>query len=173
MAAAQFEALEASEVDAVRRWRFDELVRAGYEDEDALELAFHLDVDLHVATNLVRRGCPSSTAVRIALYARPVNRFCAAFPERELEQARWESRSRVRLTAWKTGRSLTPTTTALRSAQPAASRWVSPSARTGQRDTSASNAASGGRHCGGISALGTDCRPPNICGVGIWRAIIR
>ena len=67
MAAAQFEALEASEVDVVRRWRFDELVRAGYEEEDALELAFHLDVDLHVATNLVRRGCPSSTAVRIAL----------------------------------------------------------------------------------------------------------
>ena len=61
MAAAQFEALEASEVDVVRRWRFDELVRVGYGEEDALELAFHLDVDLHVATNLVRRGCPSST----------------------------------------------------------------------------------------------------------------
>lgn len=67
MTAAQFEALEVSEVDVVRRWRFDELVRAGYEDEDALELAFYLDVDLHVAANLVRRGCPSSTAVRIAL----------------------------------------------------------------------------------------------------------
>ena len=67
MAAAQFEVLEASEVDAVRRWRFDELVRAGYEDDDAMELAFNLDVDLHLATNLVRRGCPSSTAVRIAL----------------------------------------------------------------------------------------------------------
>jgi hypothetical protein len=58
---------QASEEDAVRRWRFDELVRAGYEDEDAMELAFHLDVDLHLATNLLRRGCPSSTAVRIAL----------------------------------------------------------------------------------------------------------
>jgi hypothetical protein len=67
MAAAQFEALEVSEVDAIRGWRFDELVRAGYDDEDAIELAFHLDVDLHLATNLVRRGCPSSTAVRIAL----------------------------------------------------------------------------------------------------------
>ena len=67
MAAAQFEALDVSEVDVVRRWRFDELVRAGYNDEDALELAFHLDVDLHLATNLVRRGCPSRTAVRIAL----------------------------------------------------------------------------------------------------------
>jgi hypothetical protein len=67
MAAAQFEAFEASEVDVVRRWRFDELVRAGYEDEDAMELAFELDVDLHFATSLVRKGCPSSTAVRIAL----------------------------------------------------------------------------------------------------------
>ena len=67
MAAAPFEPLEVSEVDVVRRWRFDELVRAGYDDEDAIELAFHLDVDLHLATNLVRPGCPSSTAVRIAL----------------------------------------------------------------------------------------------------------
>lgn len=67
MAAAEVKALEASEVDAVRRWRFEELVRAGYEDEDAIELAFHLDVDLHLATSLVRRGCPSGTAVRIAL----------------------------------------------------------------------------------------------------------
>jgi hypothetical protein len=67
MSAAQFEAPGVSEADVVRRWRFDELVRAGYEDEDAIELAFHLDVDLHLATNLVRRGCPSSTAVRIAL----------------------------------------------------------------------------------------------------------
>jgi hypothetical protein len=67
MTAAQFEALDVSEMDVVRRWRFDELVRAGYEDEDAIELAFHLDVDLHLATNLLRRGCPSGTAVRIAL----------------------------------------------------------------------------------------------------------
>ena len=67
MTAAQLEELEASEVDVVRRWRFDQLVRAGYQDEDAIELAFHLDVDLHLLTNLVRRGCPSGTAVRIAL----------------------------------------------------------------------------------------------------------
>ncbi len=67
MATAQFETLEASESDVVRLWRFDELIRAGYEDDDAIELAFHLDVDLHLATSLVRRGCPSSTAVRIML----------------------------------------------------------------------------------------------------------
>ncbi len=51
----------------VRLWRFEELIRAGYEDEDAIELAFHLDVDLHHATSLVRRGCPSGTAARIML----------------------------------------------------------------------------------------------------------
>lgn len=67
MTAAQFETLETSEADVVRLWRFEELVRAGYDDEDAVELAFHLDVDLHFATNLVRRGCPSSTAVQIML----------------------------------------------------------------------------------------------------------
>ena len=67
MTAAQLEELEASEVDAVRRWRFDQLVRAGYEVEDAIELAFHVDIDLHLLTSLVRKGCPSSTAVRIAL----------------------------------------------------------------------------------------------------------
>ena len=67
MAAAQSKVVEASEVDVVRRWRFDELIRAGYDDEDALELALHLDVDLHLAISLVRRGCPSTQLVLIAL----------------------------------------------------------------------------------------------------------
>jgi len=59
--------IEASEDDVVRRWRFDQLVRAGYEDDDAIELAFYLDIDLHLLTSLVRRGGPSKTAVRIVL----------------------------------------------------------------------------------------------------------
>lgn len=67
MTAIELEAFELAEIDAVRRWRFDELLRAGYDDDDATELAFHTDIDLHWATSLVRRGCPSSTAVRIAL----------------------------------------------------------------------------------------------------------
>jgi hypothetical protein len=70
MTAAELKALETvnvPEIDAVRRWRFDELVRAGYDEEDATELAFYLDVDLHFATSLVLRGCPSRTAARIAL----------------------------------------------------------------------------------------------------------
>jgi hypothetical protein len=66
MGAAEIEAWEDDDIDAVRRWRFDELLRAGYEDGDAMELAFHLDIDLHYATDLVRRGCPSSLAVQIA-----------------------------------------------------------------------------------------------------------
>lgn len=67
MTAAQSETFSESEAYVVRLWRFEELVRAGYEDEDAIELAFHLDIDLHAARDLVRRGCPSSTAVRILL----------------------------------------------------------------------------------------------------------
>jgi hypothetical protein len=54
-------------LDDVRRWRFSELLRAGYDDVDAIELAYHTEIDLHWAADLVRKGCPSATAVRIAL----------------------------------------------------------------------------------------------------------
>ena len=67
MAAVEIEHRELPDIEVVRRWRFTELVRAGYDDEDAIELAFHTEVDLHWAADLVRRGCPSATAVRIAL----------------------------------------------------------------------------------------------------------
>jgi hypothetical protein len=66
MAAAQLEHHE-SETDLVRRWRFDELLRAGYDIADAAELALRTEIDLHWAVSLVRRGCPSATARRIAL----------------------------------------------------------------------------------------------------------
>jgi hypothetical protein len=48
--------------EGFRCWRFEQLLRAGYEEEDATEIAFHLDIDLHYAIELVRRGCPSATA---------------------------------------------------------------------------------------------------------------
>jgi hypothetical protein len=67
MAAAARDEVELPEADLVRHWRFDELVRAGYNIADAVELAFHTEIDLHWAASLVRRGCPSATAVRIAL----------------------------------------------------------------------------------------------------------
>ena len=70
MTAAQLATLatdRAGEDECVRCWRMDELIRAGYEVVDATEIAFHLDVDLHDAAALVRRGCPSALAVQIVL----------------------------------------------------------------------------------------------------------
>jgi len=46
-------------------WRFDELCRAGYGQREALELADRPDVDLHLAVELMRRGCSTETALRI------------------------------------------------------------------------------------------------------------
>lgn len=67
MAAASLEQGERAELESVQRWRFEELVRAGYAKPDAMELALHTEVDLHWAASLVERGCPSATALRIAV----------------------------------------------------------------------------------------------------------
>jgi hypothetical protein len=67
MTAAQFEAIDETEAEMILRWRFDELVRAGYDVGTALVLASHVEIDLHYATELVRRGCQADTAVRILL----------------------------------------------------------------------------------------------------------
>lgn len=57
----------APAVDAVRRWRFTQLIRAGYSPSDALTLSRRDDVDLHRATQLLAEGCPPETALRILL----------------------------------------------------------------------------------------------------------
>jgi hypothetical protein len=67
MTAAQFELIDDTEAEAILRWRFDELVRAGYDVGSALMLASHVEVDLHGASELLRRGCPHETALRILL----------------------------------------------------------------------------------------------------------
>ena len=67
MTAAQFELLGEVEAEEVLRWRFDELVRAGYEAGEAMVVASHVEIDLHDAVDLVRRGCPTETALRILL----------------------------------------------------------------------------------------------------------
>lgn len=67
MTAAQFEVLDEIQAEGVLRWRFDELTRAGYEAEAALLVASHVDVDLHLAVDIVRSGCPVETALRILL----------------------------------------------------------------------------------------------------------
>jgi hypothetical protein len=67
MTAAQFELIDETEAEAILRWRFEELVRSGYDVGSALVLASHVEVDLHDASALPRRGCPSETALRILL----------------------------------------------------------------------------------------------------------
>jgi uncharacterized protein YaiE (UPF0345 family) len=67
MTTAQLEEMESPEVEAVLRWRFEELVRAGYDAGSALIIAGHSEVDLHVARHLLERGCPPETAIQIVL----------------------------------------------------------------------------------------------------------
>jgi hypothetical protein len=47
-------------------WRTATLAEAGYDEESAIDLALS-DVDLHLATTLLKRGCPVDTAMRILL----------------------------------------------------------------------------------------------------------
>jgi hypothetical protein len=56
-----------AEAELVRGWRREELERAGYSSVDAEQLAELFYVDLHLATSLIRRGCPADTAVRILI----------------------------------------------------------------------------------------------------------
>jgi len=58
---------KVTEHDPVRRWRSDQLQLAGYAPWDALVLSRRSDVDLHRAVDLLRRGCPVETAIRILL----------------------------------------------------------------------------------------------------------
>jgi len=55
------------EAERMLDWRISQLARAGYEGEAILLLATSPDVDLRMATDLVRRGCPTETALRILL----------------------------------------------------------------------------------------------------------
>jgi hypothetical protein len=48
-------------------WRRHELRRAGYDRRQASKLAAKLEVDLHQAVELVKRGCAPATAVQILL----------------------------------------------------------------------------------------------------------
>jgi hypothetical protein len=55
------------EAERVRAWRLEELQRAGYERKMARTLAERADVDLHLATALLKSGCPVNTALRILI----------------------------------------------------------------------------------------------------------
>jgi ketol-acid reductoisomerase len=67
MSTAESQQIDAPEVEEVLRWRFEVLVRAGYDAGNAMILASHASVDLHKATDLLSSGCPPETALRIVL----------------------------------------------------------------------------------------------------------
>jgi hypothetical protein len=56
-----------SDVDGVLTWRFEVLCRAGYGLAAAAQIACRQDIDLHVAVELLGRGCDRGTALRILL----------------------------------------------------------------------------------------------------------
>jgi len=67
MAATEIHIEVETESERIERWRAHELERAGYDSDDAAELAARHDVDLHLAVELLERGCPPETALRILL----------------------------------------------------------------------------------------------------------
>ena len=67
MPAADVQIPEQTEAERILRWRQEELERAGFGVKEAAQLAQRPDVDLHVAVELVARGCPQDTAMRILL----------------------------------------------------------------------------------------------------------
>jgi ABC-type phosphate/phosphonate transport system substrate-binding protein len=55
------------ETELVEAWRAEQLEMAGYGAQAAAELAMRHDVDLHVAVELLARGCPAELALKILL----------------------------------------------------------------------------------------------------------
>ena len=67
MTTAEFTQLETNEAAQILRWRLVTLTAAGYDLDNAVVLASHVEIDLHDAAELARRGCPPATAVRILI----------------------------------------------------------------------------------------------------------
>jgi hypothetical protein len=67
MAAATEIQIQETERERVEKWRAEALERVGYDSTSAALLATQHDVDLHLAIELVERGCPPEVAIRILL----------------------------------------------------------------------------------------------------------
>ena len=67
MTAAQTHLVFDTELERIEQWRAEELERAGYSVRAAAELASRHDVDLHLAVDLLRRGCAVAVALQILL----------------------------------------------------------------------------------------------------------
>jgi hypothetical protein len=65
MTVADLTAFESEQ--SIIHWRFSQLTRSGYGFDDAITLAARFDIDLHIAADLVSRGCPPRLALRILL----------------------------------------------------------------------------------------------------------
>ena len=55
------------ETELIEAWRAEALARAGYDVGVAAVIAVRHDIDLHLATDLLARGCPAELALRILL----------------------------------------------------------------------------------------------------------
>ena len=55
------------ETELVTAWRAEQLECAGYDAREASRLAKRHDVDLHLAVDLVKRGCSTALALKILL----------------------------------------------------------------------------------------------------------
>ena len=67
MAATKIHVRTATEQERVIGWRLEELQRAGYGATVARRLARATSVDLHIAIDLLRKGCSPQMAARILL----------------------------------------------------------------------------------------------------------
>lgn len=56
-----------TETERIERWRYEALLRAGYEPSAARRIAERNDIDLHHAVGLLERGCSAELAVSILL----------------------------------------------------------------------------------------------------------
>jgi len=67
VSAIEVQELMETEAERVERWRAEELERAGYDLSAAAMLAASSDVDLHLAIDLLRKGCDQDVAMQILL----------------------------------------------------------------------------------------------------------
>jgi hypothetical protein len=57
----------ADRAEEVLNWRYEQLLQAGYQPRKARLLSLRSDVDLHLAVELVQRGCSHELALLILL----------------------------------------------------------------------------------------------------------
>jgi hypothetical protein len=67
MTAAETDTRVGTEIERIEQWRAEALERAGYEPRAAAELASRLDIDLHLASDLLAAGCSEELALQILI----------------------------------------------------------------------------------------------------------